>query len=170
METQTPDLSDPLALLGAFHRRTFACCDLLERLAERVAAGAEAAELRSDAGEAVRHFGWAMVLHHDDEEKGLFPPLNPQSLKLADLIHTLKQEHAALQREWLQLAPLLERTSALVAERERFGELARGYAGRQRAHTAREEEELLFLARHSLSAAELAKIGKEMAARRGVQG
>jgi hemerythrin-like domain-containing protein len=157
---QLPGFDDPLGLLRACHGKMLAHCELLE--------GLPAAPDTAVAQQVLRYFSSNAVTHHRDEEEDLFPRLNRQSMKLADLVHRLKQEHAELDRLWSEIATGLRRLAA-AREEPAFREAVQAYCALLRDHIARENQEFLPLAASSLSRAALGEIGEAMAARRGVR-
>lgn len=157
---QLPGFDDPIGLLRACHRKMLAHCELLE--------GLPAAADTAVAQQVLRYFTTNAVTHHRDEEEDLFPRLNRQSMKLADLVHRLKKEHAELDRLWAVIAAGL-RQLASAREDPAFAEAVQVYCALLRDHVARENTEFLPLAASSLSRAALGEIGEAMAARRGVR-
>ena len=161
-----PGFDDPLALLRACHTRILDHCDLLEQLVAGVQAQGDAAQLRDTARKVSSYFSNSARLHHQDEETDLFPLLARQSLKLADLVHALRQEHDQLDTLWAALETGLKQVTQLddpdtfVTTATRFCEL-----GRQ--HVKRENMELLPIAASSLSSEQIKDIGMAMAGRRG---
>ena len=163
-----PDFNDPLGLLRACHGRIEHHCDTLEKLAVHLREHGVDAEARSAAGAIHHYFSTAGQLHHQDEEQDLFPILARQSLKLADQVHRLRRDHQAMDALWQQLAPLLARPAA-IADLDTFAALTADFAAAYRDHIRRENDDLLEMARHILSRAELKKLGAQMAARRGIR-
>lgn len=162
-----PDFSDPLALLRACHDRILRHCDLLERAAERmVSEGGSDTEAKSALLQVQRYFSSAGKHHHQDEEQELFPRLARQSLKLADLIHRLRQDHEAMEQAWQQLQPQLL-TPTKIEDLAAFQQLAIEFAELHRRHVEIENSELLEMASHIISSSDLRKIGRNMAERRG---
>jgi len=163
-----PGFDDPLGLLRACHTRMLAHCDLLENLV----AQARTSELDDAACKAAqditRYFSSSAPLHHRDEEEDLFPRINRQSLRTADLVHILKKEHRELDTLLESILPELRRMPA-----DGFSDTFLGAAGRFcvlcRAHVNRENMELLPLISSSVSRKELGYIGEAMAQRRGVR-
>jgi hemerythrin-like domain-containing protein len=155
-----PGFDDPLGLLRACHRKMLVHCDLLEGL------------LSEPDPESVRqvqrYFSTNAVTHHHDEEEDLFPRLNRQSMKLADLVHRLKQEHAELDRLWATITAGLHQLQQ-SRDDPAFVEAVQVYCTLTRDHIHRENTEFLPLAASSLSQAALGEIGESMAARRGVR-
>ena len=163
-----PDFSDPLGLLRACHERILRHSDLLVRLAEHIATSGADDEARKTAAAIYRYFTTAGKHHHQDEEQDLFPRLARQSLKLADRVHRLKQEHPALDAIWQELEPLLADLTR-VDDMALFAELAARFADAQRRHVTAENKELFDVAQHIFSDRELQDIGKAMAVRRGLR-
>lgn len=162
-----PDFSDPLGLLKACHGRILNHCDTLERLPGHVREKGLDTEARQAIARVHRYFSSAAKQHHEDEEQDLFPRLARQSLKLAEAIHRLKLQHAAMAGEWEQLRPMLELPTRISDDPDGFAALVARFTGLYREHIEREEEEVLEPARHSLSGADLRKLGFAMAERRG---
>ncbi len=161
-----PNFDDPLGLLRACHERMLANCDTLEKLVPHLRDKGMDDEARSAISRVVKYFTTSAVHHHEDEEKDLFPLLNGQSLKLAELIYKLKQDHQALDSLWQQLAGDLKQGAAL-AENPEFAAHVAQFCSAYREHIDLENRELLFLAQHSLSSRQLEDIGRSMAKRRG---
>jgi len=163
-----PDFNDPIGLLRACHERMLANCDTLEKLVPHLRDKGMDDEARSAISRVATYFTTSAAHHHEDEEKDLFPLLNGQSLKLAELIYKLKQDHQALDTLWQQLAGDLKQGSAL-AENPAFAGHVAQFCSAYREHIDLENRELLFLAQHSLSSRQLEDIGRSMAKRRGVR-
>ena len=159
-----PDFSDPIGLLRACHDRILSFCDRLEAYA-----GQEADQADHDLARQVhRYFSTAGRHHHQDEEQDVFPILNRQSIKLAELIHSLRQEHAEMDALWQELEPNLLRPAA-IEDRQAFRELAGRFVAACRRHVERENREMLEMARHVINSRQLKEIGQKMAERRGVK-
>jgi hemerythrin-like domain-containing protein len=163
---QLPDFDDPLGVLRACHQRMLAQCDTLEKLPAHIAANGVDDEARGAISRIVTYFNTSAAHHHQDEEQDLFPLLNRQSLKLADLVFRLKQDHEKLDRLWQQLLPDLKKPGAL-AESPDFGKHVSAFCTGYRAHIETEEKQLLDMARHILSDKQLQEMGRSMARRRG---
>lgn len=162
-----PDTSDPLGMLRACHERILRNAETLERLGERVANEGVDAEVRKAAANVHRYFAKAGKHHHEDEEVDLFPLLARQSLKLADIVHDLRQDHERLDTLWEAIAPELEKPSG-ISDAAGFKARAEELAAAYREHITRENEELLDLAQHILGPDDLKRIGNAMAERRGL--
>jgi pyridoxamine 5'-phosphate oxidase len=115
-----------------------------------------------------RYFSTSAALHHRDEELDLFPRINRQSLKIAELVYTLKKEHETLDVLWNSIAPELKQLPG-DGFSAAFKQAAKEFSALSGQHIARENRELLPLAGNSLSQQALQEIGESMAKRRGVK-
>ena len=164
-----PDFSDPIGLLKACHQRILRYCELLENMLELVnqdhPTEAINKEILDAANQIRRYFSSAGVIHHQDEEKDFFPLLIRSSMKIADIIYKLEQEHKLIDELWKQLDPLLSEPTS----RENLQQLehaSKQFCELQRKHIEREESELLSMAQHILSSDHLRNIGYSMEERR----
>ncbi len=163
-----PDFSDPLGLLRACHGRILKHCEIVEKLADHLAENGLDLEATEAAAKCYRYFSSAAKHHHEDEEQDVFPRLARQSLKLADFVHALKQEHVELEALWTEIAPLLANPTR-IQYKTRFCSLTQQFAAAYRNHVHKENRELLEIASDILSSDELMQIGRTMAERRGVK-
>jgi hemerythrin-like domain-containing protein len=162
-----PGFDEPLALLRACHKKIITHCDMLDDLLAYVKEHGIDDEARKSARNIERYFSTSAVLHHRDEEEDLFPRLNRQSIKLAELIQELKQEHTRLDQLWETIAPELKRLPDSFSNV--FLEAADDFCTLSRHHVNRENMKFLPLAASSLSQLDLGDIGESMAKRRGVR-
>lgn len=160
-----PDFSDPLGLIHACHQRIRQHCELLEKAAHHLQQHGADMEVSKAMQQVYRYFNSAARHHHQDEEQDIFPLLVRTSLKLADVVNQLKQEHQHNDALWTQLAPLLTRPAA-IDDPAAFRELAGRFCDSYRDHLRHEEEDLLPMAPHILSSEQLKKIGNAMQKRR----
>jgi hemerythrin-like domain-containing protein len=163
-----PGFDEPLALLRACHKNITDHCDRLENLITHINTRGIDDEARQAARNIVRYFSSSALLHHRDEEEDLFPRLNRQSIRIAELIRDLKQEHVKLDQLWEVICPELKKlpndnfSDAFLQASSEFCTLSR-------QHVNRENRGVLPLVASSLSELELKDIGESMAARRGVR-
>jgi hemerythrin-like domain-containing protein len=162
-----PGFDDPLALLRACHKKIIAHCDMLDDLLTYITEHGIDDEARNSARGIERYFSTSAVLHHRDEEDDLFPRLNRQSIRIAELIQELKKEHTRLDQLWGTIAPQLKRLPDSFTDD--FLEAAGDFCTLSRQHVNRENMEFLPLAASSLSQLYLGDIGESMARRRGVR-
>ena len=141
---------------------------VLENLITHINAQGIDDEARKAACNIVRYFSTSALLHHRDEEEDLFPRLNRQSIRIAELIRDLKQEHVKLDQLWEVINPELKKlpndnfSAGFLQASSEFCSLSRQQVNR-------ENREFLTLVANSLSELELKDIGESMAARRGVR-
>jgi pyridoxamine 5'-phosphate oxidase len=163
-----PGFDDPLGMLFACHRRIERQLATLVRLSQHVLSNGCDDEARSAARAILKYFDGAAPNHHADEEHSVFPrllALRPEGAYR--LVATLHDEHATLAEHWNRLRPLLSGIasgSAALLPSADVAALCAVYV----AHIAREDGELIPLAKAKLDAAALLAIGREMADRRGV--
>lgn len=160
-----PDFSDPIGMLRACHKRMLSHCELLDKLANHLDKNGVDDDARSAAKKVVRYFSTAAVHHHEDEEQDLFPKVVRSSIKLATVIHELKQDHVKLTAAWKDLEPML-RQPQHIGDTEQFMALAQQFGDAYRRHIATEERDLLDVAQHMLSTEQLQEIGEAMQERR----
>lgn len=161
------DFHDPLGMLRSCHQQILEHCALMQQVATKVEHGEVGLDTATMAVKIQRFFSSAAKKHHQDEVEDIFPYIARQSLKLADLIHRLKQQHQCQDELWPKLSPQLMRPAAIVDPAE-FRSTVDSFVTAMKLHITMEEEELLEIAQHILSSAELKRIGKTMAERRGI--
>ncbi len=160
-----PDFNDPLGLLQACHQRMLGFCDLLEKIIAHIKEHGVDDEAKQSIKKVHRYFSSAARLHHMDEEQDLFPLLIGSSLKMATIIHSLKQDHKGIDAHWEKLAPLLARPAS-IEETPEFEQRVSTFCTSYRQHIKTEEEAFLPIAQHMLSTEQLQRIGKSMRERR----
>jgi hemerythrin-like domain-containing protein len=165
---QPPDFSDPLAVLHGCHEDMLAQCEALESLVANIRAHGFDAETRGRIAGTVQFFTTVALQHHQDEETDLFPILNRQSLKLADIVFRLRKDHEQLHQLWDELFLDFKKGPALTEDDAFAGHVA-AFCSDYRDHIKREEKELFSIARHILSHQQLEEIGRAMARRRGIR-
>ena len=163
-----PGFDEPLALLRACHNKILLHCDLLERVAGSLENADSDFDSREAARKVISYFSSSARLHHQDEEQDLFPLLVRQSLKIADLVNSLKQEHTTMDSLWQAIEPGLKRMPE-PDDPAAFVTAATEFCSLNRAHVQRENMEFLPLAQSSLSHRQLKDIGRAMAKRRGAR-
>lgn len=163
-----PGFDAPLDVLEACHARITHQCDTLEKLLVHLPVHGADTQAQQAARAVMRYFDLAAVHHHDDEERNLFPLLEAANAPGAcDLVETLTLEHDEQAQLWRglrgQLAAI-EAGQSVELDRARVNRFVES----NRAHVAFENAHVLPLARTVLDAAALERLGRAMAARRGV--
>lgn len=160
----------PLEMLAACHLRVQDQCSTLLRLAPHIAAQGSDRPAREAATAVMRYFDTSARHHHEDEEHDLFPALiesmaGSDAVCLRELTAALTAEHRELETRWQALRAVLAQVATGQAVLLAQGDVS-GFAQLYRRHIAREESELLPMARRLLSDAELDRIGLAMRTRR----
>ncbi|MFN3545705.1 MAG: hemerythrin domain-containing protein [Thiobacillus sp.] len=163
-----PGFDAPLDVLEACHGRIARQCDTLEKLLDHLPRHGGDAQAEQAARAVLTYFDTAAVHHHDDEERNLFPLLEAAHAPGAcDLVETLTLEHDEQALVWRRLRIELQnvaagKTAALDTA------LTRRFVEMNRAHLEFENAHVLPLARQTLDAVALQRLGRAMAARRKV--
>ena len=163
-----PGFERPLEVLEACHGRIARQCDTLDRLLAHLPTHGADAQAQQAARAVMAYFDTAAVHHHDDEERNLFPLLEEAGAPGAcDLVETLTlehEEHALLWRRLRGQLEAIERGASATLD----AALAQRFVALNRTHLEFENTHVLPLARQVLGPAELERLGRAMAARRGV--
>jgi len=160
----------PLEMLAACHQRVQAQCALLHRLVIHLGAHGTDRQARDAADTVMRYFDTSARHHHADEEVDLFPALiesmaGSDAVCLNELIDSLRADHRELEHRWRHLRRTLEQVADGTATALSADEV-QAFTGLYERHIAREESELLPMAKRLLGDAELDRIGLAMRARR----
>ena len=162
----------PLDMLSACHERIDKQCATLRRPPAHLAEHGADADARQAAANVMRYFDTAGRNHHEDEECDLFPALlesmaGSDAVCLRDITTALTRDHREIDRAWRTVREQLQgvtRGDASALDAAAVDDLISRHA----RHIAREEDELLPMARRLLSDDQLQAIGRAMRARRGV--
>ena len=172
LHTPAAGFEQPFAMLEACHARVQRMLTLLQKLCAHLRAQGCDDAARQAARDVLRYFDQAGPLHHEDEEKHLFPLLRAQDdADVRALVERLAQDHVRMAADWAQLrTPLQElahgqRSSFSAQEEAGFDAFAAHYA----RHIEGEEQRAYPAAQKLLGAAALQAMGQEMAARRGAK-
>lgn len=166
----------PLGLLSDCHRRIERFLEMLQKVAGHGGGAALNDEQRRAVDAALEYFRTAAPRHTADEEESLFPMLrasgSPEARAALKIVEALEHDHVVanlahaevdrLFRLWVEQggldAPQVQKLSVLVDElREMY-----------RHHIAVEDREMFPLAARVLSSEQVAELGRQMAARRGL--
>jgi len=163
-------LEPPLDVLAAWHRQGQGVFEAMRRLAKGAPALSVDEAAQRHAQSVLSYFDRSISVHHEDEERDLFPALlesmaGSDPVCLREMIDGLTDEHRALAAAWRNLRPAfaglaagrpstlaLEHVDALVGQCERL--------------FRREDEELLPMASRLLSDEARHEIFAAMLARR----
>jgi len=163
-----PGFDRPLDVLEACHARIARQCDTLDKMLAHLPAHGADSQAQQAARAVLNYFNTAAVHHHDDEERNLFPLLEQGNAPGAcDLVETLTLEHDEQALLWRRLRVQLQVIEAGTAG-TLDGALATRFVMLNRAHLEFENTHVLPLARQALDATAIERLGRAMAARRGV--
>lgn len=162
----------PFEMLVSCHERVQRSLRLLLRLGEHLQTQACDEPARQAARDVLRYFDRAAPLHHEDEERHVFPQvLNGGDTTLAATIRRLQADHGRMEAAWQDVRVDLEciageRDGAMRPDDSR---LARwhGFAALYGEHIALEEAQIYPAAQALTPPDTLRAMGAEMAARRG---
>jgi hemerythrin-like domain-containing protein len=170
------NFTQPLGLLSDCHRRIERFLNVLKMTTDQAADRALTVRQRADIEAGLKYFATAARMHIADEEESLFPRLrestDPAAAHALDMVARLERDHGdaerrhdavdVLMRRWLADGHL---DGAMTGElREHLAVLQRMY----REHIAVEDRDLFPAAARLLTPDQIAAIGGEMAARRGL--
>lgn len=166
----SPGFETPLEMLEACHERLQAQLATLARLAAWLPEHGPDRQAQQAATNVMRYFDVAAVKHHQDEEDDLFPVLRERidegrRVELGSLIDWVLADHQRLFAGWAQMRARLER----IAQGESADltvAAVEAFADAYRRHIAREEGELLPIARSVLGERDIEALSGTMTARR----
>jgi len=165
--TPAPTFDDPFGMLVACHVRMRRQLATLARLARYLPENGADAEAQTAATAILRYFDEAAPNHHADEDRSVLPRVLERRPELANVIAGIGADHRTMERHWRKLRPLL---SSIAAGRNEAlpPALVRTVCEDYVEHLEREEARLFPAAQACLDADTIAAIGREFAARRGV--
>ena len=170
------DFTNPLGLLSDCHRRIEYFLSLLITISKQAQGGSLSLEQREALEAALAYFKQAAPKHTLDEEESLFPRLracrNLQAQAALSMLEVLQADHQvadqmhqqveSLTRQWLIEGKLSAMQSQQLTTT--LDELADIY----QRHITVEDQQIFPLAGTLLEKPELEIVGREMAARRGL--
>lgn len=172
LPTPGAGFDQPFELLGACHERVQRSLDLLHRLQTHLAAHGADAQARDAARDVMRYFDIAAPLHHEDEERHVFPALlAADAARHGALVARLQDEHRRMAAAWPAARAALQAVadgSWSSADTDAAAAAWRRFADLYGPHIEAEEALAYPAAQARLSAEGAAVMGAEMAARRGL--
>jgi len=165
----------PFEMLGACHERVERMLGLLVKLQQHVLLRGWDDSVASAARDVMRYFDQAAPLHHEDEERHVFPPLlagNDAALRL--IVQGLQQDHRDMEVAWAAAREVL--ASVLQAPPPGWAHFSpqeeatlAGYVRLYDSHL-REEDGLVYpAAQAGLSPDALEAMSADMMRRRGLE-
>jgi hemerythrin-like domain-containing protein len=176
---QENSFNNPLGLLSDCHRRIERFLDQILRVCEAREGGALAEGEREALDTALRYFRKAAPLHTADEEASLFPRLRERARSGSEaargavsVMERLEADHDAADARHALIDELgtrwLERGTLPAGDATRLETEARELRAFYTAHISVEDDALFPLAGETLDKAAVEAVGREMAARRGL--
>jgi pyridoxamine 5'-phosphate oxidase len=167
-----PGFDQPIAVLKHCHGRIRKQLATLDKLLAHLPAHGADDQARQAATAILNYFDKAAHLHHEDEEHDLIPTLRAvaegeDAATLDALVPSILQDHQEMDALWNALQPDLQliaggSNAALSADiAKRFGE-------RYASHMEREESMIAPMALRLFSPEQMARMGQNMQARRGI--
>ena len=180
-QSQTPEqrlgssYEQPFELLLACHERVERSLQLLVRLCQHLKVQGLDGNARDAARDVLRYFDIAAPLHHEDEERHVFPVLEQlDDEALQEVCTRLRDDHQRIHAQWQVLRTLLAQLDSLpdgalpVLQQEVLGRAADAFVDIHKEHLRLENQWVFPSAQHGLSTAQQQAMGEEMAARRGL--
>lgn len=164
----------PFEMLTACHERVHRMLGLLGKLRQHLRDTGCDEQASQAARDVVRYFDLAAPLHHQDEERHVFPPLLASADEaLRVVVRRLQQDHLAMEVAWPKargvLLSVTEPGEAAWAGFSAADEAALDdFAGRYGRHIEDEEQLVYPAAQADLGAAALQAMSADMMQRRGV--
>lgn len=171
LRTPGVGFEQPFDMLHACHERVQRTLGLLVRLRQHLVDHGADAAARDAARDVLRYFDLAAPLHHEDEERHVFPRLRAtEDPVLVALVQRLQHDHRCMEAEWAEARRPLQAVAQGVAtglDASAIAALDR-FAARYDAHLAAEDATAYPAARALMvDPADRLAMGREMAARRG---
>ncbi len=176
---QQPDhgFDEPLGLLSDCHRRIERFLGIMLLVARQDDGAALPAESRRAVEQALHYFRTAGPRHTADEEESLFPRLeaadHPEADEARTVMRRLDSDHRAAEEHHARVDELVSLWLARdVLAPEAVAELRSHLAALEemyRDHIATEDRRLFPAAARILDRETIAKVGREMARRRGLE-
>lgn len=132
----------------------------LERLLDRLDADDVDADARAMARVLCGFFDGTARIHHEDEERVVFPPLlSGGDAELIQHVRRLQQDHSWLEEDWRELRPQLEAIAEGIDlhDAQTLRQMATVFSALYVEHIALEESLIYPASRLCLTAAEIAQ-------------
>lgn len=158
----TRDFSNGLGVLQTYHGEFLVAGEELLRLVEEIHAQGINEARAYRCVHLHSYYTRAGPLHHQDEERALFPLIVNRSFLLDGMIERLTLDHEEIEQAWQALAPMLSRPEH-ITDTKRLTELAQAFERLQREHLTRENEDFFPQVAPLLSPGQLLEMGTTMA-------
>lgn len=156
-------------VLDVCHRHTLVALGRLAALVTALRRGEAEADVRALAREVHAHFEGGARLHHEDEERHVFPALLDRGdAGIAQAVHRLRQDHRWLEQDWREIGPQLDAIAGGQSwvDVDALHEAVRVFTALSHDHIALEEAYIYPQVRHRLPDRARRDMEREMAERR----
>jgi hemerythrin-like domain-containing protein len=164
----------PFEMLDACHERVQRMLRLLGRLQQHLADKGWDSDAAQAAVDVMRYFDQAAPLHHEDEERHVFPPLLASGdPALVELVRRLQQDHIDMAEGWARARAVLAGLTQPPPPHwpglspQQAAALS-GFAGLYRQHLLDEDGVVYPAAQAALPDAALRAMSADMMRRRGL--
>ncbi len=156
------DFADGLRVLYAYHESFILQGRRLLAMAEAISRQGVGEEAAAEAVRLAEYYEGTTRLHHQDEERALFPFIVNRSFLTDGMIERLALDHEEIEEHWTKLNEVL-RAPEQIADPARFLELAARFEKSLKTHIERENLDFFPVLEKMLSPHQLAGIGQRMA-------
>jgi hemerythrin-like domain-containing protein len=165
----------PFEMLDACHERVERMLRLLDRLQQHLVHTGWDANAAQAATDVMRYFDQAAPLHHEDEERHVFPPLLASGDPvLCTIVRRLQQDHLDMAQGWARARTVLATLTQPPAPGWRGltpdeSAALNGFAALYQQHLKDEDGVVYPAARAQLSTEALQAMSADMMRRRGLE-
>ncbi len=159
------DFSNGLLVLKAYHENLLERGEQLLKLVDEIDKQGINEALAYQCMENFWHYQHANLLHHQDEEQGLFPLMLGKSALVDGMMERLMLDHEEIEKAWDKLATYLSQPEK-ITNTGLLKHLATEFEQIQREHLIREDEDFSPRVQESLTEQELQQMGDTMKALR----
>ena len=156
------DFSNGLEVIRAYHRNLLAKGQELMSLAEDISTGEMTKELAEHCIAVHCHYARTTMLHHQDEEQGLFPMIIRKSPLIDGMIERLAVDHEEIEEAWGEVSEILGKPEQ-VMDAETLKQRCGIFEKLLREHLIREDEDFLPKVEVLLDSEQLRQMGGSMA-------
>ncbi len=156
------DFADGLRVLYAYHESFILQGQRLLAMADVISQQGVGEETAAEAVRLAEYYEGTTRLHHQDEERALFPFIVNKSFLTDGMIERLALDHEEIDEHWAKLNEIL-RAPEQIADPARFLELAARFEKHLKTHIERENLDFFPVLVKMLSPDQLAGIGQRMA-------
>lgn len=156
------DFSNGLEVIRAYHRNLLAKGQELVSLVEDLSMREMSKELAEHCIAIHCHYARTTILHHQDEEQGLFPMITQKSPLIDGMIERLAIDHGEIEEAWDEVSEILGKPEQLT-DAETLKQRVRTFEKLLREHLIREDEDFLPKVELLLDSEQLRQMGDDMA-------